>query len=97
MQGLPEGIVRRRVIFHGRVQGVGFRMTTAGIAKRFPVAGFVRNVPDGTVELLAEGAPEVIDRFLAEIERAFAGHLEEVEIREAAVDAPFSGFEIRRS
>ncbi|MBL8829940.1 MAG: acylphosphatase, partial [Planctomycetaceae bacterium] len=47
--------IRRRVLFHGRVQGVGFRVTTRSIAQRFAVTGWVRNLPDGSVELLAEG------------------------------------------
>ena len=41
--------LRCRVIYRGRVQGVGFRYTSASIARRFPVTGYVRNLPDGTV------------------------------------------------
>ena len=61
--------IRRRVLFHGRVQGVGFRYTTASIARRHPVVGFVRNLPDGSVELVAEATPPVLDQFLADIGR----------------------------
>ena len=48
-------IERRRVYFSGRVQGVGFRVTVCRLAKHFPVAGFVRNLYDGRVEMLLEG------------------------------------------
>ena len=50
--------VGRLVLFSGRVQGVGFRYTACHIARHFTVTGYVRNLPDGRVELLAEGNPE---------------------------------------
>lgn len=55
------------VYYSGRVQGVGFRATAAGIAGRFAVAGWVRNLPDGRVELLAEGEPAAVEGFLAAV------------------------------
>jgi acylphosphatase len=57
----------RLVYYSGRVQGVGFRATAAGIAWRFAVAGWVRNLPDGRVELLAEGEPAAVLAFLAAV------------------------------
>lgn len=55
------------VIFHGRVQGVGFRATVHKIAQKYPVTGWVRNLPDGTVELTAEGDQTVLENFLKSI------------------------------
>ena len=46
---------RREVYFSGRVQGVGFRYTVRMVASRFAVTGFVKNLPDGRVQLVAEG------------------------------------------
>ena len=43
-------MIARRIVFSGRVQGVGFRQTTRSLASGFPVGGFVRNLPDGDVE-----------------------------------------------
>jgi acylphosphatase len=57
----------RLVLYSGRVQGVGFRVTARGIASGFDVAGHVRNLPDGRVELLAAGDPDEVDAFLAAI------------------------------
>ena len=88
--------IRRRVLFRGRVQGVGFRYTTASIARRQAVAGFVRNLPDGSVELVAESAPSVLDQFLADIAAEFAGYIRQQEVCEADRDEALSGFEIRR-
>ncbi len=58
---------RMRVIVTGRVQGVGFRYYTEERAVRFDVTGFVRNLPDRTVEIEVEGEPGEIARFLAEV------------------------------
>lgn len=74
----PEPI-RIRVIFHGRVQGVFFRATTHALSRDFRVSGFVRNLPDGTVELEAEGQAGEIERFLAAIQARYADGIERVE------------------
>lgn len=87
---------RYRVIYHGRVQGVGFRYTTASIARRHPVQGYVRNLPDGTVELVAEGAPGAVRRFLDEVAAAFEGNITDRTQEEITGGEPLSGFEIRR-
>lgn len=53
----------RRFIVKGRVQGVGFRYFTIHVARACRVVGTVRNLPDGTVEAIAEGSREAIDEF----------------------------------
>lgn len=60
-------VERRRIYFSGRVQGVGFRYTTERLAKGFEIAGTVRNLSDGRVELLVEGEWPVISQFLTSI------------------------------
>jgi acylphosphatase len=57
--------IRRRVIVHGRVQGVYFRASTVEEARNAGVRGWVRNLPDGTVEAVFEGAGEDVDEILA--------------------------------
>ena len=51
------------VFYSGRVQGVGFRYTTKTVAAGFEIAGTVRNLPDGRVELIAEGTREELEAF----------------------------------
>jgi Acylphosphatases len=58
---------RVTVLFEGNVQGVGFRFTTLNVARRHPVTGYVRNEPDGSVRLVAEGAEDSVLRFLDEL------------------------------
>ena len=53
---------RVRIVVGGRVQGVFFRATTCDVARRLKLAGWVRNCPDGTVEIVAEGDPEALVR-----------------------------------
>jgi len=57
-------MVRRRVVVHGFVQGVFFRDTLRRRAASLGVAGWARNLPDGTVEAVFEGAAEAVERML---------------------------------
>ena len=49
-------MIAKKIIFSGRVQGVGFRYTTKEVATGYDVVGSVKNLPDGSVELLIMGA-----------------------------------------
>jgi len=60
-------VIARRVIFDGRVQGVGFRYTCKDLAKGFEVVGTVRNLPEGTVELEVMGESDEVEDFIKEI------------------------------
>ncbi len=88
---------RRTVLYSGRVQGVGFRYTSHTIARRHDVAGYVRNLPDGRVELVVVGKPRELDGFLGEVREFFDGHIrdEKTDVQPAAA-SEFSRFEIRR-
>lgn len=91
----PADFVQRRVVFHGRVQGVGFRATTARIARRFPVTGYVRNLRDGSVELVAAGDPSVLQRFVEDIQRDFRHEISRIDMTECAGEDRLDRFEIR--
>ena len=84
-----------RVIFKGHVQGVGFRYTVRSLARRHPVAGYVKNLPDGSVELVAQGAIAAINSLLAEVSEQFQGNIRHCERSSTAADSGFEGFEIR--
>jgi acylphosphatase len=96
MSNDPGHHAQRRLIYSGRVQGVGFRYTTASIARRHQVSGYVRNLRDGAVELVVDGSAGEVDRFLDEVAAAFADHIEDC--RSEPVDPPgeYRRFEIRR-
>lgn len=60
-------MITKRIIFEGRVQGVGFRYATRQIALGFEVIGWVKNLPTGAVELVIEGDEREVTEFIEEI------------------------------
>lgn len=93
---VPSNRIQRSVHFTGLVQGVGFRYTTEHIARGFAVTGFVRNLPDGRVELVAQGSPGEIDRFVREIQRVMHGHIDSLTSKDTALLTPRADFRIER-
>jgi acylphosphatase len=89
------GFERRQVHFDGHVQGVGFRYTTTAIARSFAVAGFVRNLADGRVEVVAEGERQELDAFLAEIRRRLGEYIRGTQTALASATGEFDGFGVR--
>ena len=94
----PEAIRRRLHVFYsGRVQGVGFRYTVKTVAAGFEVTGTIRNLPDGRVELAAEGTREELAAFREAILGAgLAGFIRDERVTWADANNEFSGFEISR-
>ena len=88
-------MIRKTVHYSGRVQGVGFRYTTCQIASGFPVAGYVRNLPDGRVELVAEAESSDVERFLAAIDAQMAELIRDRHCRDSAATREFRGFDVR--
>jgi acylphosphatase len=86
-----------KVVYSGSVQGVGFRYTVMTVATGFEVAGTVGNLPDGRVELVAEGPGDELQAFCQRVRESGLGHFirkEEVIWSEARDE--FRGFEIIR-
>ena len=86
--------IARHIIFKGRVQGVGFRYTANRAAQRHGLTGFVRNLPDGTVEMLTQGSAEEIQNCLSEIDEYFAGYVRDMEATEVPADPVHRSFRI---
>ncbi len=87
---------RRRVVFSGRVQGVGFRATCRWLARGFDIVGYVRNLPDGRVELLAHGDRAEIDRYLGAISDEMGGFIGDIAAEQEPSDyPPLEGFKVR--
>jgi len=94
--GDSDSNVRREVVFHGRVQGVGFRYTTRHIAGRFRVTGYVENLPDGRVRLVAEGARGEVDRFVQAVVAEMTDYIHGQDDQTSPASGAFSEFEVRR-
>jgi acylphosphatase len=94
-QPKPVPIHRCQCHYSGRVQGVGFRYTARNIAMRFNVTGYVRNLPDGRVELVMEGPREEIEQMIAAIADRMSGHIRQVDTSILPANGEFSHFQIR--
>jgi acylphosphatase len=83
------------VFYSGRVQGVGFRYTARTVAAGFEICGVVRNLPDGRVEMVAEGAREELEAFRAAIRDAgLKPFIHGENVTWGAAQNEFRGFEI---
>lgn len=84
----------RHVIFRGHVQGVGFRYTARQAAQQYNVTGFVRNLPDGAVEMFIQGPAQEIDACLLEIQESFAGYIRDTQVEPAVYTPRYTDFRI---
>ena len=85
----------RRFVLSGRVQGVGFRYFAQDIARREGLAGFVRNLPDGRVEVLAEGDRESLDRLEMALRRGPSrARVQDLEIDAVPASGTYLGFDV---
>ena len=95
----PRTMVAKRIVFAGKVQGVGFRYATKEIARSFEVCGWVKNMPDGTVELqiMAETDSE-LEGFLNELteESSVAHHIQSMHAQVIPPLEGVKGFRIER-
>jgi len=88
--------ITRRYVFHGKVQGVGFRWKTRAIAAEYPVVGHVKNLADGSVELIVFGEPVAVDSFVERLSEHFASHIVSTQVEEVTSESRPTGFSIRR-
>jgi acylphosphatase len=88
---------RLQVFYSGNVQGVGFRYTVKSLASGFEITGVVRNLADGRVELIMEGAKDELKAFQQAIRESELGHfIRKEDVQWAEAQDSFRGFEIVR-
>lgn len=87
---------RLHAIVHGRVQGVSFRYYTVQRARQLNLTGWVRNLPEGTVETVAEGDPAPLKQFLDFLhDGPTAAHVTQVDVQWQPVSGDFTDFDVR--
>ncbi len=84
----------KHVIFTGRVQGVGFRYTAHHIAGRYNVTGYVRNLPDGTVEMLIQGPAQDVENCLREVQDEFSGYIRDTRDEPVPYNPRYTDFRV---
>lgn len=90
---MADKAIKARV--HGRVQGVGFRYSTLRQAQRLDLQGYVRNMPDGTVEVVAEGTKDKVEILSKWLKKGPTGsYVSNLQINEAPVTGFYRTFTI---
>jgi acylphosphatase len=87
--------IRVTATYSGNVQGVGFRYTARSVAKGHAVSGYVRNLFDGSVELVAEGPADEVERFLEAVGQEMGGYIRKTLRAESPATGEFEGFSVR--
>lgn len=87
--------VRWHIYFFGRVQGVGFRYTCKTLAQRYPVTGWVKNLPDRSVEMVVEGDRAIISNYVDDICHSTHGRVDDKQISKTDATDEYSDFKIR--
>ena len=82
------------IFYSGTVQGVGFRYTVRGYAVGLGLTGWVKNLPDGKVEIFAEGTKEAIEELLAKLGSHFEGFIKDHRVDFVDAHFSFKNFEI---
>ena len=86
---------QHEVFFTGQVQGVGFRWTTCRIASRFEVTGFVKNLEDGRVQLVAEGRADELERFVGAVQQQLDAYIGSCAQSRRPATGQFAEFRVR--
>ncbi len=84
--------IAKHINFSGRVQGVGFRFTAQRIALRYELTGFVRNLPNGSVEMLAQGHREDVSDCLRDLGESFG--IRDTKIENVELNPKYRAFQI---
>jgi acylphosphatase len=90
-----DSLHRRTCYFSGRVQGVGFRYTVHNLAMPHNVRGYVRNLPDGRVELVMEGPDDEMDCLVDAIRQKMGHFIRQVDTQTEPASNAFNGFSIK--
>ena len=84
----------KHITFIGRVQAVGFRYTARRIALGHQIEGFVKNLPDGSVEMFAQGRPEDLSGCIRDIQESFDGYIRETRCDDVPPNPSYTRFNI---
>jgi acylphosphatase len=87
-------MIAKQIIFKGNVQGVGFRYTSQRTAKIYNLTGYVKNLPDGSVEMLAQGELQDVDNCISDIQDSFGSYIRHTQINYVPLNPRYTNFRI---
>lgn len=85
---------RVHIFYSGRVQGVGFRFTAEGLAREAGIQGWVKNLRDGRVELVAEAGQAVLNDYMAAIKKTMGYYISDMDVEWSDATGEFNDFEV---
>ena len=94
MRSLRLKMIRRDVIYKGRVQRVGFRWTVNHLARNYGVSGFVENRSDGTVYMVVEGSKTEVDEFMNSISARMTTNIVDTVVKDAVATGANTTFSV---
>lgn len=94
MRSVPNN--RIHIFYSGSVQGVGFRFTAVDVARKLGVNGWVRNLYDGRVEIVAEAGKDKLDEFLIDIKGYFKKYISDIDLKQEPATGEFDNFFIKQ-
>ncbi len=83
------------VFYSGHVQGIGFRYTVTEIARKMKICGWVKNLDDRRVEIVAQAQEELLEGFLEQIQQSFSRHIRNVDTEWLPAAGEFRDFSVR--
>ena len=86
--------IAKHIIFKGSIQGVGFRFTVMSVASRCKLAGFVRNLSDGSVEMSVQGSPQDVEDCINSIKETYESSISETKVNQIPPDPGYTDFKI---
>ena len=92
---MPDSLMRRRFVLAGRVQGIGFRWTAERMALSLRLTGWVKNLEDGRVEVVAEGSQVSLKEFLRKLNGVFKKYIKDADVNWSEATGEFNAFDIR--
>ena len=87
-------VTAKKIIFSGRVQGVGFRYTALRIAGQYEITGYIKNLPNGSVEMFAQGQTREIQNCISHIEEHLGNYIRQKQVTESAYSPRYDSFNI---
>jgi len=83
------------IYYSGRVQGIGFRFTAERMAQELGVGGWVKNLSDGRVEVIAEAQEDKLKEFIAQINKTFSQYIQDIDINWQPAMGEFRDFGVK--
>ena len=87
-------MIQANILYSGTVQGVGFRYTAFGYASELQLKGWVKNLPDGSVEIMVQGPKTSIEVFYKKLDAHFEGYIKNKTVNYCEIISAFESFQI---